>query len=130
MEHMASLLWHYLPGIIQFVATGACLWLWWSIKKVFVTRADCETCRKTANAGLEARLEAVEKRQNARATTLQALNSKLDDLPTSDELKDITVSVKELEGDLKGLRAQIDGFEHMIARLERTVDLFQEVHMK
>ncbi len=130
MEHVASLLWHYLPGIIQFVATGACLWLWWSIKKVFVTRQDCEACRKSANAGLEARIDAVERRQNARATTLQALNGKLDNLPTSAELQDIMVTVKELEGDVKGLRAQMDGFEHMISRLERTVDMFQEVHMK
>lgn len=130
MEHLASLLWHYLPGIIQFVATGACLWLWWSIKKVFVTRQDCEVCRKNANAGLEARIDAVEKRQSARATTLQALNGKLDNLPTSAELQDIMVTVKELEGDVKGLRAQMDGFEHMISRLERTVDMFQEVHMK
>ncbi|MBD5416971.1 MAG: DUF2730 family protein [Desulfovibrio sp.] len=130
MEHVASLLWHYLPGIIQFVATGACLWLWWSIKKVFVTRQDCEACRKSANAGLEARIDAVERRQNARATTLQALSGKLDNLPTSAELQDIMVTVKELEGDVKGLRAQMDGFEHMISRLERTVDMFQEVHMK
>lgn len=130
MDHLVSVLWHYLPGILQTVGAGACLWLWWSVKRVFVTRADCEACRKSAYAHLEERLEAVEKRQHGRTTALQAISSKIDDLPTADELKDLTVSVKELEGDIKGIRAQIDGLEHVIGRLERAVDMFQEVHMR
>lgn len=130
MDDLMSLFWRYLPGILQTVGAGVCLWLWWSVKRVFVTRADCEACRKSAYSHLEERLEAVEKRQNGRTTALQKIESKIDDLPTSDEFRDLSVSLKEVEGDIKGIRAQIDGLEHVIGRLERAVDMFQEVHMR
>ena len=61
---------------------------------------------------------------------MQQIDFKLDALPTSDEVRGLAISLKEIEGDLKGIRAQVEGLSHATARLERTVDMFTEVHME
>ncbi len=126
MESLPALLWEHLPGILQGVTTALVVWGWWSLKRVFVTRTDFEACR----AATAARLDAVESRQYSRTTALQQIDFKLDALPTSDEVRGLAISLKEIEGDLKGIRAQVEGLSHATARLERTVDMFTEVHME
>ena len=126
METLPALLWEHLPGILQGVTTALVVWGWWSLKRVFVTRTDFEACR----AATAARLDAIEGRQYSRTTALQQIDFKLDALPTSDEVRGLAISLKEMEGDLKGIRAQVEGLSHATARLERAVDMFTEVHME
>lgn len=126
MESALNLLWNHLPGILQGLTTLLVLWAWWSLKRVFVTRADFES-RKAAT---DARLDAIEDRQYNRTTALQQIDFKLDNLPTSEEVQGLALSLKGMEGDLKGIRAQMQGLSHATARLERAVDMFTEVHME
>lgn len=125
-ESVSALVWDHLPGILQAITTGLVLWGWWSLKRVFVTRSDFET----RQAAVSARLDAIEDRQYSRTTALQQIDFKLDALPTSDEVRGLAISLKEMEGDLKGIRAQVEGLSHATARLERAVDMFTESHME
>lgn len=125
-ESIPTLLWDHLPGILQGLTTGLVAWGWWSLKHIFVSRADFEI-RKAAT---DNRLDAIENRQYDRTTALQQIDFKLDALPTSEEVQGLAISLKEMEGDLKGIRAQVEGLSHATARLERAVDMFTEVHME
>ena len=125
-ESIPTLLWDHLPGILQGLTTGLVAWGWWSLKRIFVSRADFEI-RKAAT---DNRLDAIENRQYDRTTALQQIDFKLDALPTSEEVQGLAISLKEMEGDLKGIRAQVEGLSHATARLERAVDMFTEVHME
>lgn len=126
MGDLMSLLWQHLPGIAQGVTTCLFVWGWWSLKRVFITRAECAMCHRRTDA----RLDAVERRQGARGAVLQKIEAKLAELPTRDDLAELSISFKGLEGDIKETRAQMEGLTHLIARLERMSDLFSEVHMK
>ncbi|WP_417292925.1 DUF2730 family protein [Desulfovibrio porci] len=125
-ESLPAMIWDYLPGVLQGLTTGLVAWGWWSLKRVFVSRADFDVRR----AATDARLDAIESRQYSRTTALQQIDFKLDALPTSDEVRGLAISLKEMEGDLKGIRAQVEGLSHATARLERAVDMFTEVHME
>lgn len=126
MESLSSLFWGHLSSILQCLTTGLVAWGWWSLKRVFVSRADFEM----RQAATDARLNVIEGRQYNRATALQQIDFKLDNLPTSKEVQGLALSLKGMEGDLTGIRAQVEGLSHATARLERAVDMFTEVHME
>ncbi len=125
-EEISLMFWKYLPGIIQAVTTGLVVWVWWSLKRVFVTRAGFENYK----TDISARLKTIETRQYERATALQEINAKLDSLPTSEQLQDLALSLRGVEGDIQGLRGELGGLSHATKRLEKAVDMFTEVHMR
>lgn len=88
-ESIPAMIWDYLPGVLQGLTTGLVAWGWWSLKRVFVSRADFDVRR----AATDARLDAIESRQYSRTTALQQIDFKLDALPTSDEVRGLAISV-------------------------------------
>lgn len=126
MQALPAVIRDNLSGILQFVTTGLVVWVWWSLRRIFVTRAGFDAYKASVNA----RLEAIEERQYNFTSALQKIDSKLDALPTSDEVQRLVVALKESEGDLKGIKAQVEGLSHATLRLERAMDMFTEVHMR
>ena len=126
MQALPAVIRDNLSGILQFVTTGLVVWVWWSLRRIFVTRIGFDAYKASVNA----RLEAIEGRQYDLTSALQKIDVKLDCLPTSEEVQRLVVALKESEGDLKGIKAQMEGLSHATVRLEKTVDMFTEVHMR
>ncbi len=137
MSNVPHFVWEHLPDILQAMTTGLVFWAWWSIKKIFVTRADHLANCEAVNA----RLDALEESRHERAAVLADLENRLNSVlneidhrlktvPTAEDTVNIGLAIKDLEGELKGIRAQQDGFAHIISRLEMSVDRFTEVHMR
>lgn len=120
------LLWDHLPGIVQGVTLWLVAWGWWSLKRVFVSRADF--VRTSGDLG--GRMDQLEARQYEQDSMQRQITDKLDQLPTTGDLHRISLSLRALEGDVKAARAQMDGLAHATRRLERSMDMITEVHME
>ncbi len=96
------------------------LWGWWSLKKLFVRHEECAKCR----ADLEARQQT---EHDKRALSLQ---SSFANLPTVEGLQALALTLKEIEGNIKGLTSKMDGQFRALERLETSVDMLNQVHME
>ena len=89
------------------IVQGLFAWVVWSLRKRFVTAEDCATCRnKTENkvGKIESRLAETE--------------SALRDMPSKAEFHELALTMKELQGDLKAMRASVETLNTMTNRQE------------
>jgi hypothetical protein len=95
-----ELLWDHLPGILQGVTTGLLGWIWWTMKRTFVTRQD-----------FEGYIRLTEERLNRGTLRMQHTEDKLD------------LMRAELMGELKVQR-------EILARLENQFQIILRGHLE
>ena len=126
---MTEWFFEHIPSILQSVASVVLLWGWWSLKRVFVTQRDFEAWRKTIGE----RMGEIEDRHAGEGAGMQQLETRLqarlEALPTAAALHNLSLSIKEVEGDVKGLRSEVAGLARLTGKLERTLDLLTEAHL-
>lgn len=100
-------------------------WGMWSLHRKFVTRDDCVTSS-----------EKIRKRQSDMENALyeakvrnDAFIERLSHLPSSKDFHNLTVVVERFGGDLRALGSKMDGQAGLMSRIEKTVDILNEVHM-
>jgi hypothetical protein len=125
MNEITLELLRYLPGLLQTLGWSLVLWAWWSMKRIFVRQEECEVCR----AGFDGRIEALAAQQRSSEAAKKALEQGLKALPTSQDIQALALSLKEIEGDIKGLAQKVNGQARATERMEKAVDLLTEVHM-
>lgn len=122
-------LFEHIPSILQSIASVVLLWGWWSLKRVFVTQKDFEAWRKNIGE----RIGEIEDRHASEGASLQQLETRLqarlEALPTSAAIHNLSLSIKEVEGDIKGLRSEVAGLARLTSKLEKTLDMLTEVHL-
>lgn len=94
-------------------------WFMWTLSRQFMPRKECELCRED----MKKKVDVLEKG----AAVADALRS---GTPTAEEIGEIHTSVEAIRGDIKGLRADINGQGELLRRLERPVNLLMEHHLK
>ena len=124
--NIVPLVWDYMPEIFQAISTSLVVWGWWSLKRIFITRADLDLFRETVNT----RLKTMEDNMHERQVMLTELDHRMNTLFSADEASRLGVAIKDLEGDIKSIRAQMNGIAHSIGRLELSIDRFTEAHMR
>lgn len=125
MNELTLELLRYLPGLLQTLGWALVLWAWWSMKRIFVRQEECEICR----TGFDVRLEALAAQQRDSEASKRAVEQALKSLPTSQDMQGLALSLKEIEGDIKGLAQKVNGQARATERMEKAVDLLTEVHM-
>lgn len=125
MSEMVSALLGWLPGLLQTVGWALVLWVWWSMRQVFMRRDECGTCHQALNE----RMDALEDRQRVKSADQDRLEQALAALPTVHDIQRLALGLKDIEGDIKGLAQKVDGQGAGLARMEKAVDLLTEVHM-
>lgn len=94
----------YYPYII-FALNGVALLVGLAITGKLMTRKDCEKCRQDCaevNGKRDDGVVALERR-------ITRNEAKLDNLPTDDEVSELTIAMTALSGDVKVLAERIEG---------------------
>lgn len=104
-------------SLLQPIVWGGILWGWWSLKKIFVPRKECEECREELESSLV--------KKHARE-----LAGLLANLPSTKDMQHISLSLARMEGDMKGLAAEVSGQGKAISRVERNVDILTDAHVE
>lgn len=107
-------------------AQGLWGWLWWSLRKQFVSVESHEECRdkrgkrlgeaESGIATLIHRLEIVERDVKA--------------LPTVQGINTLSVELEKLRGEMQGFRAEMKGQRDFMQRTERQISLLIENELK
>ena len=101
--------------VLGILATFIYGWGIYRLSQSFVTRTEHEA--------LQARLADIEKDANAARQELYILGARLEGLPRAEAIAELRVDVAELRGELEGLKG-------IMGRVEHTLSLLTEHHMK
>ena len=108
-EVMDDLL-RWLPVIILFVQV-VMAWVLWSLKQSFISRRECEDCRKEA-----------EKKKEKTDTRVGAIETGVHKLPERSELQELSNKIGRLTEKLGKLDGRLTG-------INRAVDLLNQHHI-
>jgi hypothetical protein len=98
--------------IILILGQGLLGWVLWSLRKQFVPREHCAT-----------KCEALAQKQAELAQAQKAL-------PTAAEVRDMQIQLAEIEGDIKTVKATVEGHLELMQRLERPLNLLMGHHLR
>lgn len=101
-------------------------WVAWSFKRKFVTREDYEADR----AKLQERQASLARQHEAALAGQSALETAIKNLPTAKDMHALALSLEEVRGDMKALSQEMKGQGNLLSRMEKIVDLLNEVHME
>ncbi len=107
-----------LGGVVQFVGT---IVLWMLIRK-FMTRDDCEECRKDCRKQVDERLG---KQEASSGEMRQAVAQ----AAPKDDLAKVDKADEALRGDIKALVATVQGLKEQQVALSRQVGLLMQHHL-
>ena len=85
--------------------------------------------QKTGGAASASNVKALEDRLDAHDGRLASIETALRHLPTAEQMNALTLVVAELRGDVRAMRATVDGVEKMVVATGRRVELIDE-HLK
>lgn len=112
--------------LVVFAAQGLWGWLWWSLRKQFVsveTHASCQDNRGKRLGEAEGSIAALEHR-------LVIMERDVKTLPTVHGINQLSVELEKLRGDLQGFRAEMKGSRDFMQRTERQISLLIENELK
>lgn len=99
----------YLP-LLGLVVQPLVLWAIWSLRKEFVLKKDCETCRS-----------ALEKEDAKQAHRITRTEDILAAMPDAQALHDLALLIERLSGDVRTLGERVGGYGQIMERVEKVV---------
>ncbi len=109
---------HWL-GMLQTATSMLVLWGWWSLKRLFVTRADFGN----AQAETDARLKVIEAKQAQRDNDMAAIRETVESLPSQKTIFDISLKLAEIQGEMSRTCEELRGLREIVVRVENQTDL-------
>lgn len=104
--------------LVVLLAQGLLAWLMWSLRREYVSRADCDVCHgklDTQAAGVE--------------TRVAALEGALETVPTSRDMQTVMVQLAEISGELKAANARAEGQAELLKSVSRQVSMLNDYHV-
>lgn len=111
---------------VVLLINGVGYWLLWSLNKKFTPREDCFARHALENESAKAlnkSLTALE----SRSTEAEA---RLDHMPPTATVHELQLSVEQLRGEVRTLKAENAGIKDILLRVENNVTLLVRGHMK
>ena len=103
-------------------AQGIWGWLWWSLRKQFVSVETHTACQNM----LGKRLGKAENDIAALAHQLEIVGRDVMALPTVQGINDLCVALERVRGEMQGFRAEMSGQRDFMQRTERQITLLIE----
>lgn len=126
MNELGQAIWGHLPGILQALSTGVVIWGWWSLKRIFVTRADFAAWREASGT----RMGALEDRQLERDAALRELQTRLGGLPSGDMLHALELRLESISGEQRTSTAQMEALRESLAGISQSINRIQTYLME
>lgn len=101
-------------------------WLWWSLRKQFVSVETHEECRDKRGK----RMGEVENGMATLAHRLEIVEREVKALPTVQGINMLNVELEKLRGEMQGFRAEMRGQRDFMQRTERQISLLIENELK
>jgi hypothetical protein len=88
-----------------------------------------EVAKANAGAASADTVKALDERLDAHDARLASMETALRHLPTAEQMNALTLVVADLRGEVRAMRATVDGVEKMVGATARRVELIDE-HLK
>lgn len=121
---MTDVLTTYWPMLLV-LAQGVFGWLLWSMRRAFVTRADCASCRGQVDSILERQAQCMESMERR----LAAYDADLRCVPSSADHRSLELLLSKMEGNVAVLDQRLQGLGDSMARFEKVLDRQEEFLM-
>jgi hypothetical protein len=100
--------------VVPVVVTGVSTllgWALWSMRKAYVTKEECDSCRTTINS----RLADVE--------------GELENAPSSKDMQAVMLQLSNISGELKAANARAEGQAELLRSVSRQVSMLNDYHV-
>ncbi|MDR1946611.1 MAG: DUF4349 domain-containing protein [Desulfovibrio sp.] len=103
--------WDHVPTILQWLSTALVAWIWWSLKRTFVTREDCGKSRVDTEGAMRKQGHDIER-----------LLEDVEQAPDAADLLAIKLSLERLNGRLDAMQEQLRGQAEVLKIVKHQVD--------
>lgn len=100
--------------IVPVLVTGVSTllgWILWSMRKAYVTKEDCESCRTQMN------------------NRLSGVEGDLENAPSSKEMQAVMLQLSNISGELKAANARAEGQAELLRSVSRQVSMLNNYHV-
>lgn len=104
--------------LVVLVVQGLLAWLMWSLRREYVTRADCNACHTT----IETQIAGMD-------TRMAGLAGAVETAPTSKDMQTVMVQLAEISGELKAANARAEGQAELLKSVSRQVSMLNDYHV-
>ena len=125
MSTEAVNLWLVILTGIQLLGGGIVVWVIWTFKRAFVPRAEYEEFVNQMPKNVGDRIEGIRERGARQDERLTVLEHQMTAVPSRGEVKELEVSIANLQGTITGLDTRLDGLNSLVERVEnhaKTID--------
>ena len=113
-------------NLVVLAVQGLWGWLWWSLRKQFVSVESHTACQDKRGK----RLGEAEGSIAALVHRLEIVERDVKALPTVQGINTLTVELEKLRGEMQGYRADMQGQRDFMQRTERQITLLIENELK
>lgn len=104
--------------LVVLLVQGLLAWLMWSLRREYVSRADCGAC----HGKVDAQLAGVD-------TRVAGLEGAVEAAPTSKDMQTVMVQLAEISGELKAANARAEGQAELLKSVSRQVSMLNDYHV-
>lgn len=120
--------------VVLFLFQGLLVWIFWSLRKKFVTCETCDTFRKdAAEKADKAKYAAIEQAQTASAAAEQRfkeMERAMGDLASATDVKELLTDVGKLREGQRGMEEAVKGLGHSLDRIDKPLGLLLQHHLR
>jgi len=104
--------------LVVLLVQGLLAWLMWSLRREYVSRADCGAC----HGKVDAQIAGVD-------TRVTGLEGAMEAAPTSKDMQTVMVQLAEISGELKAANARAEGQAELLKSVSRQVSMLNDYHV-
>ena len=104
--------------LVVLLVQGLLAWLMWSLRREYVSRADCGAC----HGKVDAQIAGVD-------TRVAGLEGAVEAAPTSKDMQTVMVQLAEISGELKAANARAEGQAELLKSVSRQVSMLNDYHV-
>lgn len=104
--------------LVVLLVQGLLAWLMWSLRREYVSRADCGAC----HGKLDAQVAEMD-------THIASLAGAVEAAPTSKDMQVVLVRLAEISGDLKAASVRAEGQAELLKAMSRQVSMLTDYHV-
>jgi len=119
--------WLVVVTALNILGGGFVGWMVWSFRRAFVPRTEYDQFVKKLPDNMGDELREIRDRGARQDERISVLEHQMEGVPSRSEVKDLEVSIANLQGTINGLDTRLDGLNNLVERVEnhaKTIDNF------
>lgn len=104
-------------GVVLAV-NGFAGWIFWSLKKSFVTQENCDSCTDSMHA-----------KQKELEAQMHIVTQRISTAPSVQDIHRVSLELATMNGNISAMSERIEGTRASMLRIENNVNMLMDVHI-